>query len=58
MRKKEAYFEKSSGIKNVQEYYQTSLKMGKSLCTEAFGVEADVKKCNLGSEDDVQLDLT
>ena len=31
--------------------------MRKSLCTEAFGVEADVKKCNPGSEDDVQVSV-
>lgn len=55
--KKEAYFEKSSVIKNVQEYYQTSLKTGKPLCTEAFRVEPDVKKCNPGSEEDVQTSV-
>jgi len=44
-------------IKNVQEYYQTSLKTGKPLCTEAFGVEPDVKNCNPGSEEDVQTSV-
>ena len=50
--KKEAYFAQSSVIKNVQEYHQAFLKSGKPLCTEAFGVEPDVKKSNPGSEDE------
>ena len=45
--RKETYFPKSAIIKNVQEYFHSSLKMAKSLCTEAFGVEPDVKTCNL-----------
>ena len=51
--KKETYFPKSAIVKNVQEYFHSSLKMGKSLCTEAFGVEPDVKPCNSWNEEDI-----
>ena len=51
--KKETYLQKSAIIKNVQEYFHSSLKMGKSLCTEAFGVEPDVKTCNSWNEEDI-----
>ena len=51
--KKETYLQKSAIIKNVQEYFHSSLKMGKSLCTEAFGGEPDVKTCNSWNEEDI-----
>ena len=41
-------------IKNVQEYHRAFLKSGKPLCTEAFGVEPDMKRCNPGSEDEFE----
>ena len=55
--KKETYFPKSAIVKNVQEYFHSSLKMGKSLCTEAFRVEPDVKPCNSWNEEDIPTSI-
>ena len=55
--RKETYFPKSAIIKNVQEYFHSSLKMAKSLCTEAFGVEPDVKTCNSWNEEDIPTSI-
>ena len=48
---------KSGIIKNVQEYFHSSRKMGRSLCTDAFKVEADVKTCSSWNEEDIPTSI-
>ena len=55
--KKEEYFSKLSMIKNVKEYHQAFLNSGRPLCTETFGVETDLKKCNVANEDDFETNV-
>ena len=52
--KKETYFPNQLWLKTSS---SGSLKMGKSLCTEAFGVEPYVKTCNSWNEEDIPTSI-